>query len=146
MSDQPPPMEEILASIRKIIADDRPIAPPQPLTPEGDDEEDVLELGEAPDETAPAEVIPAYFPPPPAPPATPVATSAPLMSGEATAASRKALAALSNLKLDPDAPPDTVDGLVREMLRPMLKEWLDANLPELVERVVAREVARLGGR
>ena len=35
---------------------------------------------------------------------------------------------------------------VREMLRPMLKEWLDANLPDLVERVVAREVARIIGR
>jgi len=28
----------------------------------------------------------------------------------------------------------------------MLKEWLDANLPDLVERVVAREVARIIGR
>jgi cell pole-organizing protein PopZ len=28
----------------------------------------------------------------------------------------------------------------------MLKEWLDTNLPDLVERVVAREVARIIGR
>jgi cell pole-organizing protein PopZ len=32
---------------------------------------------------------------------------------------------------------------VREMLRPMLQKWLDANLPGIVERAVAREIARL---
>lgn len=37
----------------------------------------------------------------------------------------------------------TLEGMVREMLRPMLKTWLDENLPAVVERVVAREVARL---
>lgn len=37
----------------------------------------------------------------------------------------------------------TLEGMVREMLKPMLKEWLDRNLPDVVERVVAREVARL---
>ncbi|NIJ06936.1 hypothetical protein FHS31_000518 [Sphingomonas vulcanisoli] len=138
MSDQPiPPMEEILASIRKIIAEDKPIA--APAIAESEAEEDVLELGEAP-----AEPAPTYFPPPPVAVSPPPAS--PLMSGEAAAASRKALSALSSLKLDPDAPADTLDGLVREMLRPMLKQWLDANLPELVERVVAREIARLGAR
>jgi cell pole-organizing protein PopZ len=29
------------------------------------------------------------------------------------------------------------------MLRPMLREWLDAHLPELVEQMVAREIARI---
>lgn len=37
----------------------------------------------------------------------------------------------------------TLEGMVREMLKPMLKDWLDKNLPAVVERVVAREVARL---
>lgn len=37
----------------------------------------------------------------------------------------------------------TLEGIVREMLKPMLKTWLDQNLPEIVERTVAREVARL---
>ena len=50
------------------------------------------------------------------------------------------------VKIDPRAGENTLDGVVREMLRPMLKEWLDANLPDLVERVVAREVARIIGR
>lgn len=37
----------------------------------------------------------------------------------------------------------TVEDLVLEALRPMLKEWLDANLPELVERLVEREIRRM---
>jgi len=32
---------------------------------------------------------------------------------------------------------------VREMLRPMLREWLDAHLPEMVETMVAREIAKI---
>ena len=37
----------------------------------------------------------------------------------------------------------TLEDLIREMLRPMLKAWLDENLPTVVERLVAREIARL---
>ena len=40
----------------------------------------------------------------------------------------------------------TLEDLVREELRPMLKEWLDGHLPDLVERVVRAEVARLSGQ
>jgi len=122
--DEPAPaqsMEEILASIKRVITADvatsRPAAAAQPA------DDDVLELGAAP--AAPAE---------------------PLVSQRAREASRSALASLAGLRIDPRAGEDTLDGLVREMLRPMLKEWLDANLPELVERVVAREVARVIGR
>ena len=32
------------------------------------------------------------------------------------------------------------------MLRPMLKDWLDQHLPEIVEELVSREVARITGR
>jgi cell pole-organizing protein PopZ len=32
------------------------------------------------------------------------------------------------------------------MLRPMLKDWLDQHLPELVEQLVTREIARITGR
>ncbi len=38
---------------------------------------------------------------------------------------------------------DAVIDLTREMLRPMLKAWLDANLPALVERLVAAEIERV---
>jgi cell pole-organizing protein PopZ len=37
----------------------------------------------------------------------------------------------------------TLEGLVREMLRPMLREWIDANLPHMVEDMVAREIAKI---
>lgn len=118
MSDAAPgqSMEEILASIKRVITRDADAVAPR------FEEEDVLELG-----------------PPSAPPE-------PLVSEAARAASRQALATLSGLRIDPAAGADTLDGLVREMLRPMLKAWLDANLPDLVERVVAREVARVIGR
>jgi cell pole-organizing protein PopZ len=31
------------------------------------------------------------------------------------------------------------------MLGPMLRVWLDANLPDMVERIVAREIAKIAG-
>lgn len=43
-------------------------------------------------------------------------------------------------------PGKTVEELTAELLRPMLQQWLDANLPRLVERLVAEELARLTRR
>ena len=40
----------------------------------------------------------------------------------------------------------TIESLVREMLRPMLKEWLDQNLPDLVQKMVERELEKLTKR
>src|SRR6185437_15435893 len=37
----------------------------------------------------------------------------------------------------------TLETLVRQELRPILREWLDANLPDMVERIVKSEIARL---
>ncbi len=124
MSDGAPEqsMEDVLASIKRIISADVEAArrlPGAGVSPAADD---VLELGEAP------------------------ARDEALISGKAAKASKAALAALAGVAIDPRAGDNTLDGLVREMLRPMLKEWLDANLPELVERVVTREVARAIGR
>ena len=36
-----------------------------------------------------------------------------------------------------------MEDFVRSIMAPYLKEWLDANLPDLVERVVQREVRRV---
>lgn len=65
---------------------------------------------------------------------------------------RESLAALSMLS-QPSAPPQIVrsgetslEGLTRELLRPMLAEWLDKNLPPLVESLVAAEIARIAGK
>jgi len=122
------PIEDVLASIKRIISADveaaRRFPKPSGIAVAAEEEEDVLELGEAPG----------------------TADGKGLVSGKAAKASKAALAALDTVRIDPSAGANTMDGLVREMLKPMLKEWLDANLPELVERVVAREVARIIGR
>ncbi|MCJ8155911.1 DUF2497 domain-containing protein [Sphingomonas sp. LaA6.9] len=140
-----PSMEEILSSIKRIIAEEgegavtartRTAARKTKALPDPEPEEEVLELTETviePDPVAKAPEIPAE---------TPVRASA-LVSENAALASREKLASLSALIVKPEAGDNTLEGLVREMLRPMLKEWLDSNLPELVERVVAKEVARI---
>lgn len=40
----------------------------------------------------------------------------------------------------------SLEGLVRDMLRPMLSEWLDANLPTMVEDLVKAEISRIAGK
>lgn len=37
----------------------------------------------------------------------------------------------------------SLEDMTRDMMRPMLKQWLDNNLPQLVEELVAREIARI---
>jgi len=70
-----------------------------------------------------------------------------ILSAGAAEASRGQLEALSRLVVKPDATgSDTLEGMVREMLRPMLREWLDAQLPGIVESMVAKEIARIAGR
>lgn len=123
-------MEEILASIKRVIAEDtraattaarpsRRIARPEPAP-----EEDVLELDD------------------------PVSDSSGLLSEDAAAASRQRLASLSALRQRSDAPAENgaLEAVVRDMLRPVLKEWLDQHLPEIVEDLVTREIARITGR
>lgn len=147
-----PSMEDILSSIKRIIAEDvetggasrarrRPASQPAPA--QAAEEDDVLELSETVPESEPA-----------APAAAPVAaTPAPavpaekIISDEAAEASRARLASLSRLVVKPEvAGSDTLEGLVRDMLKPMLRDWLDANLPDLVEAMVAKEIARITGQ
>ncbi|MBA2919446.1 DUF2497 domain-containing protein [Sphingomonas sp. MAH-20] len=158
-------MEEILSSIKRIIAEDSETLVPRRGTPvpEPEDEPDVLELnqpiGEPETMDAPAaeplaaEEAPALSPAPFAPPPRPPAPSAEdeagaLLSATTEAATRHALAALSRMVVKPEDPAadNTLEGLVRDMLRPMLKDWLDANLPGIVQATVDREVARISGR
>ncbi|CAO1654750.1 DUF2497 domain-containing protein [Parasphingorhabdus sp. NYA22] len=37
----------------------------------------------------------------------------------------------------------SLEDMTRDLMRPMIKQWLDANLPDLVEELVAREIQRL---
>ena len=127
---QDPSMEEILASIKRVISEDSrgdAVAAPRVRrtpTEAAPTEEDVLELDD------------------------PVTEEAGLMSSNVAAASRERLSALSALRQRSDLPTDTgpLDAVVREMLRPMLKAWLDENLPAIVEQLVTREIARITGR
>lgn len=171
-----PSMEEILSSIKRIIAEesDSPGPPPRRARPpEPEQEPDVLELDEAVFE--PEEIEEPAFQPQPlyqperavddevsaeeapalavAPVAPAAAAPAPqpaetLLSRTSVEATRQALASLSKMVVKPEDPvaDNTLEGLVRELLRPMLKDWLDANLPRIVQATVDREVARISGR
>lgn len=75
-----------------------------------------------------------------------------LIAGAATASMRESLAALSMLSQPGVAPQivrsgeTSLEGLVREMLRPMLANWLEVNLPAMVEKMVSAEIARIAGK
>jgi cell pole-organizing protein PopZ len=162
-------MEEILASIRRIIADDQDgarAAPVAPSPPSGGDEvvdlaegrptpadgpepeHEDLDDGEQPDalEAPPDQDEPkptAAVGPSRAPSRAPPPRTEPdvLLSGSARATAANAFQVLSTTVLNSN--PRTLEDLVREMLRPMLKAWLDDNLPPLVERLVRAEIERV---
>ena len=147
-------MEEILSSIKRIIAEDsdaalspprvkRAVAAPAERAVEADAlDDDVLELTDP----VAIEVPPPLLKAKPVPIA-PIAEPATLVSPTTVDASRSALAALSALVVKPEVPGgDTLEGLVRDMLKPMLTEWLDAKLPDVVERLVAAEIRRISER
>jgi cell pole-organizing protein PopZ len=131
-----PSMEDILASIRRILSEDEEAAParsasaedePFPLTPE---------MIVSPAEPSRAEPAPAEGGL--VAPAVAAAAAAALGTLARSAAPERAT------RLSAGGP--TLEELVREELRPLLKEWLDANLPALVERVVRSEIERVVNR
>ena len=81
-----------------------------------------------------------------------VDSESPLLNAAASDAMRDNLAALAMLAQPPAAPQivrsgeTSLEGLVRDMLRPMLADWLDKNLPQMVERMVQAEIARIAGK
>lgn len=151
-----PSMEDILSSIKRIIAEEndagpgRVKRPARTLPPRSDPapfgHEEILELSEPapePEHAGPAvsEPAPVAHRPAPAPSAAPVES---ILSERTAEATRGPLDALSRMIVKPDvAGSDTLEGMVREMLRPMLRDWLDANLPAMVEAMVAREIERI---
>lgn len=143
--DGEPSVEEILASIKKVISrDNRESAAEQrrqreqmvaePASRPDDDE--VLDL------TNEAEFFEEDSPAP----------ESPLLDAAVEASMRDSFEALAMLA-EPGARPQIVrsgetslEGLVRDMLRPMLANWLEANLPAMVERMVAAEISRIAGK
>ena len=162
-----PSMEDILASIRRILSEDE-TAPPPPVPVAGAEAEEVLELDAAMMVSEPSGPVaaPEVAAPEVAAPAAPSAVLAPATSvppepsplgspglvGPATeAAAASSVAALlrtlaSDRALQVRSTGPTIEELVRQGLRPLLKEWLDANLPALVERLVRTEIERVVGR
>ena len=144
-----PSVEEILASIKNVIARDNRDDAAQERRERserglakaaqrpGNDADEVLEL----DAAAVIADDPADE-----------AGQSPLLSANVASSMRESLAALAVLS-EPGVPPQIVrsgetslEGMVREMLRPMLAQWLDANLPLMVEKLVAAEIARIAGK
>ena len=127
-------MEDILASIKKVIAEEKvQRAQPAPAQdseagPEPEQEE-VLELT---DQLAP-----------------PMDLGPPLLDQGAAETSRQSIETLTAVAASAPPPQPQVNPLeevVREMLRPILKQWLDENLPKLVDEHVKREISRITGR
>lgn len=161
-----PSVEEILDSIKRVIARDADEAArasqsrrreglvsrqeaPEPA--DEDEAEDVLDLGVVGsalhEDNAEESLIEEA-----GAPGDDDAEDEGLTTDRAAEAMRQSLAALAMLS-DPPARPQIVrsgetslEGLVREMMRPMLAQWLDANLPEIVERLVKAEIARIAGK
>jgi cell pole-organizing protein PopZ len=130
-----PSMEDILASIKKVIAEEKElrttIEPSREAQPdESRDDEDVLELDE------------------PIEPAPPADLGPPLMDEEAAETSRHSLEQLSSVAATVPPPPtvNPLEEMVRDMLRPILKEWVDEHLPNVVNEHVKREISRITGR
>ena len=129
-----PSMEDILASIKKVIAEEKDLrtaVPPPQLQEEtrrADDGDDVLELDE--------------------PLAPPVDLGPPLVDEGIAETSRHSLETLSTIAASvPVAPPvNPLEDMLREMLRPILKQWLDDHLPNIVDEHVKREITRITGR
>ena len=134
-------MEDILASIKKVIAEEKELRSsatqidtvedarlPEEQSGEPQDEEDVLELDEP---LAPAADL-----------------GPPLLDDNAAGQSRSALEQLQTVAASVPAAPQVnpLEEMVREMLRPMLKQWLDEHLPQMVEDHVKREITRITGR
>ena len=140
-------MEEILSSIRRVMAreDAEGVAPtkrrqkaaeshdeqPSPIASadEVDAGDDVLEIGETTAEVEDAAIVSE---------SSANAASESLNALNAAVAQNQAAA-----KPDMIVGGGSLDAMVRDMIRPMLKEWLDANLPHIVEDMVAEEIARI---
>src|SRR5437868_11380459 len=132
-----PSMEDILASIKKVIAEEKELrtsgepidsVEEEPLPEDAAPEDDVLELDQ--------------------PLAPPMDLGPPLIDEQVAGDSRQKLEALQTVAATIPAGPtvNPLEEIIREMLRPMLKQWLDDHLPQMVDEHVKREISRITGR
>jgi len=155
-----PSVEEILESIKKVIARDNragaaeerrereergvaeeaaPVAADDVLDLAGMGE--YVEADEAAEDAAHAEAA-----------AAEETGEDALVGSETVSSISESLAALAMMAQPPAAPQivrsgeTSLEGMVRDLLRPELAAWLDKNLPALVEKLVAAEIARIVGK
>ena len=134
MASREPSMEDILASIKKVIAEEKEMrsgaanAADDPSAEADPAEDDVLELEE--------------------PLAPPVDLGPPLIDENVAGHSREALEQLQTVAATIPAAPavNPLEEVVRGMLRPILKQWLDDHLPQIVDEHVKREISRITGK
>ena len=129
-----PSMEDILASIKRVIAEEKElraaVPPSQPASLDDEDEEDILELDH------------------PIEPEPPIDTGPPLLDEVAADSSRMKLEQLTSVAAAAPPPPavNPLEEMLRDMLRPALKQWLDEHLPRIVDEHVRREISRITGK
>ena len=134
MASREPSMEDILASIKKVIAEEKEMRTAPPSAEEAfedaplPEDDDVLELDE--------------------PLAPPIDLGPPLLDEGIAGHSREALEQLSTIAATVPALPQVnpLEDMVRDMLKPILKQWLDEHLPQMVDEHVKREITRITGR
>ena len=155
-----PSVEEILESIKKVIARDNRAGAaeerreregrglpeePQAAVP-ADDVLDLAGMGEYVEADEAADDA-AHLAAASAQPADDA-----LVGTESVSSISESLAALALMAQPPAAPQivrsgeTSLEGMVRDLLRPELAAWLDKNLPALVEKLVAAEIARIVGK
>lgn len=154
-----PSMEEILASIRRIISEEEQAPNAEPVLDLTQTDEPAVAAPAVDDDIVfeAVEQAVATEAPVPEPVAAPAPTRAhavavdplaslnegTILAAPTTSAAAGALARLAGTLRVSDVPGQTVEGVVRELLRPMLKEWLDKNLPAIVESRVEAELERI---
>lgn len=161
-----PTMEEILASIRRIISEDEPAAEASSeaesvAAPEGDPlGDDILELTERVDGDTADDP---FGDPEPAPSEFESSGDLDIYTRSdggggpsfeddkgivGAPAAQSASSAFGQLARTVAMPSEgrVLEDVVRELLRPLLKDWLDRNLSGIVEEAVQAEVERIARR
>lgn len=157
-----PTMEEILASIRRIISEEEtdPVIKPdeEPAAEAPVEEADVFELTnvvepEAPPAPPPPRARPSLVEPvndvafAPEPEPAIEEEEEGLVEPAVVDRAASAFAALHrNVEIASTPGGNSLEGMVREMMKPMLKQWLNDHLPALVENIVREEVERVANR
>ena len=163
-------MEEILASIRRIISEDEapaeaapepampaPAPAPEPLYQEphvavsAGDDDDVLELTDRVEALEESHGDIDVYARQPEPEPRPIPREPPSWNGSddeplvGQLAAESAASAFASLGRTISMPADnrTLEDVVRELLRPLLKAWLDEHLPQIVQARVDAEVQRI---